>query len=38
LIALQGNLDTFCTGGAFHTQDSAMLWRFTENLIPRIAA
>jgi len=38
LIALQGNLDTFYTGGAFHTQDSAMLWRFTENLLPRIAA
>jgi hypothetical protein len=38
LIALQGNLNTFYTGGAFHTQDSAMLWRFTENLIPRIAA
>jgi hypothetical protein len=38
LIALQGNLGTFYTGGAFHTQDSAMLWRFTENLIPRTAA
>jgi hypothetical protein len=38
LIALQGDLNTFYTGGAFHTQDSAMLWRFTETLIPRIAA
>jgi hypothetical protein len=38
LIALQGKRNTFYTGGAFHTQDSAMLWRFTENLLPRIVA
>ncbi|WP_405060064.1 NAD(P)-binding protein [Kribbella sp. NBC_01505] len=36
LSALQGHRNTFYTGGAFHTQDSAMLWRFTETLIPRI--
>jgi hypothetical protein len=36
LIALQGNSNTFYTGGAFHTQDSAMLWRFTEGILKQM--
>ena len=36
LYALQGQLHTWYTGAAFHTHDSALLWRFTEGLIPGV--
>ncbi|RSM77322.1 FAD-dependent oxidoreductase [Kibdelosporangium aridum] len=36
LSALQGRRNTFYTGAAFHTNDSTLLWRFTESLLPRI--
>lgn len=38
LYALQGQLHTWYTGAAFHTHDSALLWQFTEGLIPGILA
>lgn len=38
LYALQGQMHTWYTGAAFHTHDSALLWRFTEGLIPGILA
>ena len=38
LYALQGQLHTWYTGAAFHTHDSALLWQFTEGLIPDILA
>ena len=38
LNALQGIRHTYYTGATFHTHDSSRLWRFTQNLIPRIAA
>jgi hypothetical protein len=38
LYGLQGRNGTFYTGAAFHTHDSSLLWRFTETLLPRIAA
>lgn len=39
LYALQGKRHTFYTGAAFHTQDSSLLWNFTEtNIIPGITA
>jgi len=38
LSGLQGRNGTFYTGAAFHTHDSSLLWRFTEELLPRIAA
>lgn len=38
LYGLQGRNGTFYTGAAFHTHDSSLLWRFTEELLPRIAA
>ncbi|MFC0532793.1 NAD(P)-binding protein [Phytohabitans kaempferiae] len=38
LYDLQGRNNTFYTGAAFHTHDSSLLWRFTEELLPRIAA
>ena len=38
LGALQGRNHTYYTGAAFHTHDSSLLWRFTEALLPRIAA
>jgi hypothetical protein len=38
LYGLQGRNHTFYTGAAFHTHDSSLLWRFTEELLPRIAA
>ncbi|MDQ7910229.1 FAD-dependent oxidoreductase [Phytohabitans sp. ZYX-F-186] len=38
LYGLQGRNNTFYTGAAFHTHDSSLLWRFTEELLPRIAA
>lgn len=38
LYALQGQRHTWYTGAAFHTHDSALLWQFTEGLIPDILA
>ena len=38
LYALQGQRHTWYTGAAFHTQDSSLLWEFTEGLIPSILA
>jgi hypothetical protein len=38
LYGLQGRNGTFYTGAAFHTHDSSLLWRFTEELLPRIMA
>lgn len=38
LYALQGRRRTFWNGAAFQTHDSALLWQFTEALLPRIAA
>jgi len=37
LSALQGRRRTFHTGAALHSQDSSLLWRFSETLLPRIA-
>jgi hypothetical protein len=34
LYALQGCRNTYYTGAAFHTQDSSLLWQFTEALLP----
>ena len=36
LYALQGRRRTYYTGAAFHTQDSSLLWQFTEALLPSI--
>ncbi|KAH8700753.1 amine oxidase, flavin-containing superfamily [Talaromyces proteolyticus] len=36
LYAMQGKRSTYYTGAAFHTQDSSLLWRFTEQLLPLI--
>ena len=33
LAALQGKRNTFYNGAAFHTQDSSVLWRFTDDCI-----
>ena len=38
LWAREGRNRTFCTGVAFHTHDSSLLWQFTEALLPRITA
>ncbi|OXV09677.1 hypothetical protein Egran_02559 [Elaphomyces granulatus] len=38
LNALQGHLHTFWTGATFDTPDSALLWNFTETLLPLITA
>ena len=38
LYSLQGERNTFYNGAAFHVQDSSVLWRFTEALLPRIVA
>jgi hypothetical protein len=38
LYALQGQRNTFYNGAAFHTQDSSLLWQFTETLLPQIVA
>lgn len=38
LYGLQGRNGTFYTGAAFHTHDSSLLWRFTEELLPRVVA
>ena len=35
---LQGRRHMFYNGAAFHTHDSAMLWQFTEALLPRVIA
>lgn len=36
LKALQGVRNTWYTGAAFVTQDSSLIWNFTESLLPRI--
>jgi hypothetical protein len=36
LNALQGHRRTFHTGAAFQTNDSSLIWRFTEGLLPQI--
>ncbi|KAE8152275.1 hypothetical protein BDV25DRAFT_170668 [Aspergillus avenaceus] len=33
LYALQGQRNTFYSGAAFHAHDSALLWRFTGNIV-----
>ena len=38
LHSLQGQRHTFYTGASFHTQDSSVLWQFTEDLLPEIVA
>jgi hypothetical protein len=38
LNALQGHNRTFYTGAAFQTNDSSLIWRFTEELLPQIAS
>lgn len=38
LSALQGHRSTYWNGAAFHVHDSSLLWRFTETLLPAIAA
>jgi hypothetical protein len=38
LYELQGRNGTFYTGATLHTHDSSLLWRFTEELLPRITA
>jgi hypothetical protein len=38
LYALQGRRRTFWHGAAFQAHDSALLWEFTETLLPRLAA
>jgi hypothetical protein len=38
LYALQGHRRTFYTGAAFQTNDSSLIWRFTEQLLPQILA
>lgn len=38
LYALQGHRNTFYTGAAWMTQDSSLIWNFTEALLPSIVA
>lgn len=38
LYALQGQRHTWYSGAAFHTQDSSLLWEFTEGLLPGLLA
>ncbi|TVY76111.1 Beta-cyclopiazonate dehydrogenase [Lachnellula suecica] len=38
LYALQGQLNTWYTSATFQTHDSSLIWRFTETLLPDIAA
>jgi hypothetical protein len=38
LNELQGGRHMFYNGAAFHTQDTSMLWQFTEALLPRVIA
>lgn len=37
LNSLQGRNNTFYTGAAFQTNDSSLIWSFTEALLPKIA-
>ena len=36
--ALQGHNNTFYTSAAFQTNDSSLIWRFTQGLLPQIVA
>jgi hypothetical protein len=36
--ALQGKQNTFFTGAALQTNDSSLIWAFTESLLPQIAS
>ena len=36
IYKLQEQKNTWYNGASFHTQDSSVLWRFTEELLPRI--
>ena len=38
LYALQGQRNTYYTGAAFHVHDSALLWQFTQGLLPNLTA
>lgn len=38
LYALQGQRNTYYTGAAFHTHDSAAVWSFTDNLLTTMFA
>jgi Flavin containing amine oxidoreductase len=38
LNALQGHRDTFYNGAALQTNDSSLIWEFTESLLPQIVA
>jgi hypothetical protein len=38
LNALQGHNRTYYTGAAFQTNDSSLIWAFTQGLLPQIAA
>jgi hypothetical protein len=38
LNALQGRHNTFYNGAALQTNDSSLIWRFTEELLPQIVA
>lgn len=38
LNALQGRNQTYYTGAAFQTNDSSLIWAFTQSLLPQIAA
>lgn len=38
LYALQGYRSTWWTGAAWHTQDSSLLWRFTEGVVESLVA
>ena len=38
LYSLQGHRNTFWNGAAFHVHDSSLLWRYSETLLPEIAA
>lgn len=38
LYAIQGNRSTWWTGAAWHTQDSALLWEFTDGIVERMLA
>ncbi len=38
LNGLQGHRETFYTGATFQTNDSSLIWQFTEGLLPQITA
>ena len=38
LNSLQGRHNTYYTGAAFQTNDSSLIWQFTESLLPQIAS